>query len=202
MQETWWEKTVEYSFILRLYAADRLDFAAPIAGRHERSSGDGIFGKDYKLVLVEFKRDISEIAAEKTIFTDYDAAANQLNQYSHHWIVYGGLTKEFKLGLGSQKYFDPKTRPTDLVDIISTGINHNEFMNYLEQLQFYRSADGRGGGGHVSPESMLTVLGVSPSGKLVGSLSLEQYNHELKPAPPAPSAPCSSSPSSSPRGPW
>ncbi|ENB9664048.1 MULTISPECIES: hypothetical protein [Pseudomonas] len=200
MQATWWEKTVEYGFILRLNAAGRLDFAAPIAGRHERSSGDGIFGKDKKLVLVEFKRDKSEIAAEKTIFTDYDVAANQLNHYNHHWIVYGGLTNEQKLGLGNQKYFDPNARSADLADILSMGITHPEFMNYLEQLQYYRSADGRGGGGHVSPESMLTVLGVSPSGKLVGSLSLEQYKHELKPAPPAPRNPPNSSPSLRPRG--
>lgn len=200
MQATWWEKTVEYGFILKLSAAGRLDFAAPIAGRHERSSGDGIFGKDNKLVLVEFKRDKSEIAAEKTIFTDYYAAANQLNHYNHHWIVYGGLTDQKKLGLGNQKYFDPDARSTDITDIISKGITHSEFMDYLEQLQYYRVADGRAGGGHVSPESMLTVLGVSPSGKLVGSLSLEQYSHELKPTFPAPHNTPNSSPSLRPRG--
>jgi len=192
MQATWWEKTVEYAFVIRLAQNRKLDFAAPIAGRHERSSGDGIFGKDSKLVLVEFKKDASEIDAEKTIFNNYAAAAAELNIYNHHWIVYGGITEDEQLFLENQKYFDPDKYHPDITDIMTTGVTHAEFMCYLEKLQSYRKPDARGSGGHknathVSAESMLTVLGVSNTGKLIGSLSLEQYHRELKPAPPAPS---------------
>lgn len=191
MQATWWEKTVEYDFVIRLSNDGRLDFAAPIAGRHERSSGDGIFGKDNKLVLVEFKKDYSEIESEKTIFNDYEAATTALNIYNHHWIVYGGLTEEGELGLASQKYFDPEEYLMDIPDILTTGVAHSTFMDYLAKLQSFRIPDARGSGGrgnasHVSFESMLTVMGVSNTGKLIGSMSLAQYRQELKPAPPAP----------------
>ncbi|MDH0021314.1 hypothetical protein [Pseudomonas monteilii] len=191
MQATWWEKTVEYDFVIRLASNDRLDFAAPIAGRHERSSGDGIFGKDNKLVLVEFKKDYSEIESEKTIFNDYEAATAALNSYDHHWIVYGALTENGELDLWNQKYFEPEEYFLDITDILTTGVTHTTFMEYLTKLQSFRIPDARGSGGrgqssHVSAESMLTVMGVSSSGKLIGSMSLEQYRQELKPSPPAP----------------
>lgn len=191
MQPTWWEKTVEYDFVIRLANYGLLDFAAPIAGRHERSSGDGVFGKDNKLVLVEFKKDYSEIESEKAIFTDYNAATVALNSYGHHWIVYGVLTENCELALSNQKYFDPDDYYLDTTDILNTGVRHTTFMDYLEKLQRFRMADARGSGGrgqakHVSADSMLTVLGVSNTGKLIGSMSLEQYRQELKPSPPTP----------------
>lgn len=203
MQATWWEKTVEYDFVIRLAFDGRLDFAAPIAGRHERSSGDGIFGKDNKLVLVEFKKDYSDIETEKTIFNDYEAAAAALNIYDHHWIVYGALTEDGELGLANQKYFESEEYFLDITDILTTGVNHSTFMDYLAQLQSFRIPDARGSGGrghatHVSAESMLTVMGVSNTGKLIGSMSLEQYRQELNPAPPAPRIDLT--PQQSPRG--
>lgn len=192
MQPTWWEKTVEYNFVIALAHHNLLDFAAPIAGRHERSSGDGIFGKDNKLVLIEFKKDYSEISSEKTIFNDYQAAAKALSAYNHHWIIYGSLSKNGNLIIENQKYFDPASSKENKTDIISTGVTHSIFMDYLEKLKSFRNADARGSGGkkyatHVSAESMLTVMGVSKEGKLIGSMSLQQYRQELKPAPPAPS---------------
>ncbi|MDU9402577.1 hypothetical protein RTH46_08745 [Pseudomonas sp. zfem004] len=204
MQATWWEKTVEYDFVIRLANYGQLDFAAPVAGRHERSSADGIFGKDSKLVLVEFKKDYSEIESEKTIFNDYEAAAAALNRYGHHWIVYGALTEDDELFLANQKYFEPGECCLEVTDILNTGVTHSTFMDYLEKLQSFRIPDARGSGGrglatHVSNESMLTVMGVSKTGKLIGSMSLEQYRQELKPAPPAPRI--NHTPSSSPSGP-
>lgn len=191
MQPTWWEKTVEYNFVIRLASHGRLDFAAPIAGRHERSSGDGVFGKDNKLILVEFKKDYSEIESEKTIFTDYEAATAVLNSYDHHWIVYGVITESGELDLWNQRYFEPEEYYLDTTDILNTGVEHTTFMDYLDKLQSFRIPDARGSGGsdqarHVSAESMLTVMGVSKTGKLIGSMSLEQYRQELKPSPPAP----------------
>lgn len=191
MQATWWEKTVEYTFVIALASRGLLDFAAPIAGRIERSTGDGVFGKDNKLILIEFKRDKSEIESEKSIFNDYDKAAAELNKYDHHWIVYGGLSKEGGLSLGNQKYFDPHTRLPDLTKIITKGVSHSTFMKYLQKLQEFRIPDARGSGGaglavHEPIEKVLTVMGVSNDGKLIGSMSLEQYHLELQPTPPAP----------------
>lgn len=188
MEPTWWEKTVEYAFVVVLYNKRLIDFAAPLAGRHERSAADGIFGKDNTLVLIEFKRDAGEIPSELSMFTDYDGAQEALSHYSHHWIVYGLRRNESEFAISARKYFND-TLEEDVLKIPSKGIGHLEFMKYLEILNEFKYPDGRGDGGHVSPESMATVLGISPNGTVVGSATLHEYAPQLfsPPAPPAPS---------------
>lgn len=187
MEPTWWEKTVEYAFVAVLYNEGLIDFAAPLAGRHERSAADGIFGKDNMLVLIEFKRDVGEIPSELSMFTDYEGAQEALSHYSHHWIVYGLRGNEGKFAISARKYFND-TLKEYVLKIPSKGIGHLEFMEYLGILNEFKYPDGRGDGGHVSPESMATVLGISPNGTVVGSATLHEYAPQLfsPPAPPAP----------------
>ena len=56
----WWEKTVEYKFIVDAHKERSLDFAAPLSGIQEMA-GDGVFSADAKLILVEFKRDFNSL---------------------------------------------------------------------------------------------------------------------------------------------
>ncbi len=188
MEPTWWEKTVEYAFVVVLYNNRLIDFAAPLAGRHERSAADGIFGKDNTLVLIEFKRDVGEIPSELSMFTDYDGAQKALSHYSHHWIVYGLGGKEGKFAISARKYFND-TLKQSVLKIPSKGIGHLEFIEYLEILNKFKYPDGRGDGGHVSPESMATVLGISPDGTVVGSATLHEYAPQLFPSPTPPAPP-------------
>lgn len=194
MTLTWWEKTVEYAFVAVLYKENLIDFAAPISGRYERSSADGIFGKDNALVLIEFKRDAEEIPSEVSMFKDYTGAQKALSHYDHHWIVYGRINGNNKFAVRGRKYFDDLTEEK-ILNIPAKGISHPEFMEYLEILNGFKYPDGRGGGGHVSPESMATVLGISPEGTVVGSATLHEYAPQLfpSPTPPAPSSAASPS---------
>lgn len=187
MEPTWWEKTVEYAFVVILYNEGLIDFAAPLAGRHERSAADGIFGKDNTLVLIEFKRDAGEISSELSMFTNYEGAQEALSHYSHHWIVYGLMGDEGKFTISARKYFNDKLEEY-VQEIPAKGIGHLEFMEYLEILNEFKYPDGRGDGSHVSPESMTTVLGISPNGTVVGSATLHEYAPQLfsPPSPPAP----------------
>ncbi|MGY4533552.1 hypothetical protein ACVW0Y_002684 [Pseudomonas sp. TE3786] len=188
MSQTWWEKTVEYGFVALLIKKKIIDFAAPVSGKHERSSADGIFGKDSKLVLIEFKRDVGEIMSERSMFTDYDAAQRILSNYNHHWIVYGLINDNKKFAIRGRKYFGDATE-VGVLDIPPKGIGHSEFMEYLKILNQFKYPDGRGDGGHVGPESMATVLGISPDGKVVGSSTLYEYAPKLFAAPTPPAAP-------------
>lgn len=197
MSNTWWEKTVEYGFVAVLYKNERIDFAAPLSGKHERSSADGIFGKDSKLVLIEFKRDAGEIPSERSMFTNYEAAKGILCNYNHHWIVYGLISANKKFAIKGRKYFDDIAEE-GILDIPAKGIGHLEFMEYLEILNQFKYPDGRGDGGHVGPESMATVLGISPDGKVVGSSTLHEYAPELFAPPTPPAAPSTPVASSSP----
>lgn len=83
----WWEKTVEYVFILQIKSL--VDFATPRSGVEERAA-DGIFASDAKLVLIEFKRNHTEMSSGRKKFLSFDEASETLRtKDAHHFIVYG-----------------------------------------------------------------------------------------------------------------
>lgn len=176
----WWEKTVEYKFLITLHDGGRIDFAAPLSGKHERSSGDAIFGEHEKLVLVEFKRDEGEIDSEISIFKDYKKAQDSLGGFNHHWIVYGRYNDE-GFELCGRKYFGGDVEG-EVLNILDNGVSEECFSDYLQRLNEYKIPDARGGGGHVSPEGMATVLGVSSGGKVIKSMTLADYCPSMYPA--------------------
>ena len=89
----WWEKTVEYFFILN--CVGNYMRVAPLDGKEERA-GDAIFSKSNNWVLIEFKKDKSSLVSEKGKFNDYSAAkqnfqversryrGEKANSHSHH----------------------------------------------------------------------------------------------------------------------
>jgi len=181
MSLIWWEKTVEYAFILR--ARKQLDFAAPIAGRHE-AGGDGIFASDSKLLLIEFKRDRSALSSERTKFADFDSAsASMRNQDAHHFIVYGREVPRqsdtaTRLGLVAHTYFSER-RAESVEQMFASGTSINDFNSYLNALLKLKIADGRGSGS-IGPTSYASVFGVSATQEAI-VVSMEEYLvHELK----------------------
>lgn len=180
---SWWEKTVEYKFVVEASSKELCDFAAPMAGIHERTAGDAIFGKDTLLVLVEFKRQIRDIPTEEALFHNYTDAKKLLQGFKHHHIVFGTLTAgdpvSFKLW--ARRYFiEGKYVPA--LEILKAGATKDAFDKYITDLAAQKVEDGRGSG-HVSPEGMSTVLGVTTDGQLVGAVRLNEYSPQLYPAP-------------------
>ena len=180
----WWEKTVEYKFVAETVANGLMDFAAPLSGRHERTGGDAIFGAAAKLVLVEFKAEFSDVASEQTLFEEYGKAQEALQQYTHHFVVYGELQSGDvpDLELIAERYFVRGTEQPAM-QLMGSGVSKEVFDFYLEALSQFKEEDGRGKGkGHVSPAAMSTVIGVA-NGKIVGVMSLHDYAPLLAPAP-------------------
>ena len=70
----WFEKTVEYAYVARLVLSQKMGFAAPLAGVHERYAGDAVFGVAEKFVLIEFKRTREFLPSEISLFLDYNKA--------------------------------------------------------------------------------------------------------------------------------
>lgn len=215
----WWEKTVEYHFIITAANAQKLDFAAPLSGVNEHTAGDGIFGSDEKLILIEFKRKADGIPTEKSLFKDYEGACKKLSGFHHHVFVYGKLKTIAtnsasadnqaadlpKLELGAQPYFigephkdsldiseiAPKLRDANghetlefanVLDILKLGVCKTNFNEYLKALAELKEADGRSEG-HVSPEQMSCVIGVTSEGNIVSTQSLHDYVPDLFPNP-------------------
>jgi len=170
----WWEKTVEYKFVLEADRKYGLDFAAPLSGIEERGAGDGVFSGNSKLVLVEFKRSKEELDSDKTKFTNYDRAALALeNRDAHHFLVYGAIDgngNDQELALYAYTYFS--RNDTKALETLDKGVSPKVFNEYLEELISWKKVDGRSSG-TVSPESISSVVGVTPKG--FSSISLSEY---------------------------
>lgn len=167
----WWEKTVEYNFVIRTAIDKKINFAAPLSGVQE-IGGDGIFGIDAKLILVEFKRSQKELKTERDKFVCYEKAKDKLiGRDNHHFLVYGSEGDNSNLNLHARHYFSLKEVESAL-SILELGVNDEEFKSYLGDLIELKKEDGRSDGS-VGPESVASVVGVSPES--VSSISLTEY---------------------------
>lgn len=194
----WFEKTVEYAYVAKLVLSEKMGFAAPLAGVHERYAGDAVFGKAEKFVLIEFKRSYDQLPTEKSLFINYNKAKEKLEGYRHHYFIYGAIENEM-LDLRATLYFDTNEEKFyyDAIEILDVGVTKEEFNQYLELLAAHKKPDGRtGSGGGMTLETFSTVLGVSQAGAVVGTQALHEYAPNLFPAPPRPDHTPSPSPSS------
>ncbi|WP_338617200.1 hypothetical protein [Achromobacter sp. E1] len=169
-QQVWWEKTVEYKFVLDAERKRGLQFAAPLSGVHERA-GDGVFSSDSKIALVEFKRSEAELETERDKFADYEEASELLMaKDGHHFLVYGSYFDP-ELRLNACTYFSRNTVASPL-DLLNFGLESVKFNEYLADLLALKKVDGRSSG-TVAPESVASVIGVTREG--VSATSLSEY---------------------------
>lgn len=135
----WWEKTVEYKFILSAKIDYGLDFLAPLAGNPE-SIADTLTRTQNKFYIIEFKSQLSEFKSEYDKFKDkkeetYINVGLQLcgkKGYDCHYVIYGSLPDRNKeLELIIRKYFETKK---DLMltkkHYFSNGMTAKEFEEY------------------------------------------------------------------------
>ena len=169
----WWEKTVEYKFILE--AQDRgLSFAMPLSGLEERAA-DAVFGRDAKLVLVEFKRSKDELASEQKKYKNYQDAEQALNGSDEglHFLVFGEALPNGQLGIHAHTYFG-RTPLSEAMEIMSQGVPEQQFRGYLAILLQHKKDDERGSGS-VSPEAVAAVIGLESGGENCSAISLAEY---------------------------
>lgn len=180
MSLKWWEKTVEYQFVLLVAQAKRL-FIAPLDDAQERA-GDAIFSTENRWVLIEFKKDSASITTEKTKFANYPMASAVLSRLdSHHHIVYGFENREEgctpHLVLSSQTYFS--ARRNSLQGILESGAEFGAFKEYVEQFTNFKKPPKGGSGGGLSMNEFAIVAGISPEGNVVECLSLTEFQRQL-----------------------
>lgn len=182
MPGVWWEKTVEYAFVVAACDDGKCDFVSPLAGKHEKSGGDAVFAQALKFVLIEFKRSKLEIKTEESLFHNYNEAKSKLQNYEHHHFVFGvaSASNPKRLELAAETYFG-RTRHQSALACLDTGLGKDDFHSYLKLLYDLKKPDRRGSGGHVSPGALSTVLGVSKDGKIVSAQSLYEHSPDLFP---------------------
>lgn len=179
MSLKWWEKTIEYQFVL-LVAKERKLFVAPLDDAQERA-GDTIFSTDRRWLLIEFKKDSTSIASEKRKFVSYSIADKALSSKdAHHYIIYGRETQEERprLQLCSETYFSG--RSFNLSGILSKGVEFDEFKEYLEQYtKFKKGPKGTSGGGGLQMSDFALVAGVTAEEGIVECLSLTEFQRQF-----------------------
>lgn len=200
MPYIWWEKTVEYLFVKKHLNQDSI--VAPLAGNHEKA-GDAIFLTNNKWILIEFKREQSDINSERKKFDDNaynDAITDLKNNDGHHLIIFGSIGKDHKLQLNCNTYFSKKNVETSKA--LSSGTGWRNFYDYLIKFISYKLDNKNGdGGGNVD---FSHVIGVDESGEAIAIMSLSELSDQfpdntpglgsiLNPEPPI------SSPSNTPR---
>lgn len=173
-EPVWWEKTVEYKFVLDAATHAGLLFAAPLSGVQERA-GDGVFSSDSKIILVEFKRSLRELNTEHDKFIHYKNAFNALQgRDGHHFLVYGSSVKPeggFALSLSACNYFT-RVPAKSALKALSFGVEPEAFKEYLKELLALKKVDERSGG-TAGPEAVASAFGVSSSG--AATISLSEY---------------------------
>ncbi|TPW23421.1 hypothetical protein FH712_10010 [Marinobacter nauticus] len=171
--EIWWEKTVEYKFVIEAERHKGLNFAAPLSGVQERA-GDGVFSSDSKIILVEFKRGLADLKTEQDKFICFESAREEMRgKDTHHYLVYGSKAQEAgsDLCLNAKHYFSRKSVDSAM-SILDSGLDSEDFMAYLDGLIRLKKVDKRSTG-TVGPESVASAVGVSASG--VSAVSLSEY---------------------------
>lgn len=178
-----WEKTVEYAFVIEAANNKRIALALPLSGTIERMAGDAIFGADARLVLIEFKRGVGQVNSELEIFTDYQGAKSSLEaRDQHHFLVYPiqrGNPTDTPV-LIAETYFSRK-RCEHSHQCLGKGVEPSVFQEYLATLFTFKVPDGRSSGGRGEADVFAHVLGVSEDGKLVHATSLQDYVAEVFP---------------------
>ena len=179
MVSKWWEKTVEYRFVLTAAEHGSM-FAAPLDGEEEKA-GDTIFSLAKKWLLIEFKRDASCLDTEKKKFDDYEKACSTLKaRDGHHFLVYGspvapGSNEAFQL---TYKTFFSNQLRGSFLEVVASGTSESAFRRYLSELLELKKTTKSSSGGRTLPANAvrsLMVAGVTNDNRLVTCVSFDEF---------------------------
>jgi len=166
----WWEKTVEYSFIVQCVENKKLHLA-PLDGNEERA-GDTILSKDNKWLLIEFKRDKNYLKSEKIKFPDYSMAWTELHNRDDHHLIIFGLSEYNTLLLEYRTYFSSRDH-INFEDIFFMGTDINDFKDYVEKLIAYKKPIKGSSGLNIEDYSL--VASIDNEGDIVECKSLNEF---------------------------
>jgi len=172
----WWEKTVEYAFVLEVLPRTATS-AFPMDGNPEKAFGDALFVTDLAFRLVEFKALQSDIGAEREKFgfkpgtkspdgktiTLHNFLTNNFGRlveqdgHNAHWLVFGRAAASarplelFAQGYSADEALRDALNAANFSELSSAS--YAQMQAYLNVLEEFRGAvfkgddDGDGGEG-------------------------------------------------------
>jgi len=173
---TWWEKSVEYLYILR--SIDPNTMIAPLDGNHERAGDTILKNPQNRWVLIEFKKDKQSISDEKAKYDNYaEAKAILGNKDGHHFLVYGFECNK-TLELKAKRYFSESDVNPEC--ILESGTSLNSFIDYINTLLDYKKQSDSS-----SPFGGVAVTAVTNEGIICTSFEEFQFSMNIEIAPPS-----------------
>ncbi|MBP6082143.1 MAG: hypothetical protein KA732_12800 [Providencia sp.] len=195
MSVTWWEKTVEYNFVVNA-STYGLNILAPLDGKVE-SAGDVIVGVPDKFFIIEFKREKNDIPTEFDKFqkgeTGYEKAKKELDSVkksTSHYLIYGEyevITKEDneegknkhenKLILNFVDYFDFNNIIThdDKSLYFKKGMSLDELHHYILRFTYYKNIPNKNGNAESSSGSSESLILAIDKDNNVQTIPVEYY---------------------------
>lgn len=171
----WWEKTVEYLFVVTYINRNML--MAPLDGYHE-AGGDLITSQDDRFMLIEFKRNLKSVGDEVLKFPEPSldsltyAKESLGDRDGHHLLIYGQEDLDRSLELKAISYFRHQGVESDCV--LACGIDLDEFNNYLSEFLCLKFGDVEGGG-RGRDLNYSVVMAVDSNGEVVRCEGLSNY---------------------------
>jgi len=174
----WWEKTVEYTFVMRAVQKKIFDLLLPLDGDVE-SIGDTVVCKDSEFFIIEFKKSLSDLSGEYSKYTNEKsgyllaAEAMKQNPSSRAHFLIGGKAVEGKKYLSIEiiRYFETENdNPTDdIAVILEKGITLEQLQEYTKEITSWKKSEDSEGtsSGDFAYQSVLAVSKSNKSGALI-----------------------------------
>ncbi|WP_029934690.1 hypothetical protein [Thiomicrospira pelophila] len=179
----WWEKTVEYLFVITCMNRDAL--MAPLDGNYE-AGADLMARHNDKWVLIEFKRNAQTIDDEVQKFAEpsldsYESAKAALaEEDSHHLLIFGERGDHQPIELKALSYFRHQT--VDPKEALGCGVAQKKFNNYLSDFLYFKFGEAEEGSGGRSLDYS-TVVAVSSDGEITHCEGLANYCEHMNLGP-------------------
>jgi len=195
-EKLWWEKTVEYKYVLEHFAMLPEGMYAPMDGDAEQL-GDGGFKHGDKFNIIEFKRYKTSINDEKKKFSGYTNFETRLKQEfsrhkknndketqyiqavnlcSHHCLVYGVRDKDGNLKLEAMDYI--YRRNQSLPEICKKGLVRAHFKKYVGWFIGEKNRGGGGGNNMFSDGDFSSLVCLSTGGGSFSAMTLKEFCEE------------------------
>lgn len=180
----WWEKTVEYTFVLETAEKGVFDLFAPLDGDVE-TIGDTVVCKDSTYFILEFKKSLSDLSGEYKKYAGgqigFFSAGEKLKNmlaYQAHFLIGGKLERTSgRLEIQVRNYFEPSIIEMDLKYIFKEGVSLIEMQNYTKKLTKLKSQDNDDGENSSSGgNSYQSVLAISKLNKTATLIPLHYFN--------------------------
>lgn len=181
----WWEKTVEYTFVLEAAQKGVFNLFMPLDGDVE-SIGDTVVCKDSKYFILEFKKTLSDLSGEFKKYeggkVGFSKAANELKNmpaYQAHFLIGGKIGTKKHLEIQVSHYFEHAITDGILSNTFQKGASLKEMQEYSEKLTTLKSlgteidTNGSSSGGfHYE-----SVLAISMSGNTATLIPLKYFKN-------------------------